>query len=194
MSTLMLTVPTGADDRYTDLTTLQSDTTFISAGKSTNVRSAGLRFTNVTIPPGSTINSAVLSLTAQSSLSTTTCALNVSCEDADNPGQWTNYTDFSGRSRTASPITWTEGSETANSTYSPPDIKAAVQAVINRSGWASGNALIVYIDNNGSSTNARRAWFDRSNGSSTAATLAIDYTPPASSTPPPLLFSGKAVL
>lgn len=120
-------------------------------------RSSFITFMNVTIPKGATITSAFLRLTANSSLSDVTC--NVKChfnaiDDAVSP---TNYTEFVALALTTgvawgSLSAWTDGT-----TYDTPSLVSDMQEVINRAGWASGQAMMVLLIDNASSINAQRS-------------------------------------
>jgi hypothetical protein len=67
--------------------------------------------------------------------------------------------------------TWSE-----DSTYATPDLSAVTQEIVDRGGWASGNALVNYSEDNGSSAvnNTNRIADDF--GSGPAPEFDIDYT------------------
>ena len=131
------------------------------------------RFENVTIPANSTITTAYVTVEAYGSYSTGSLDLVIQMEDADNPGTFTagNY-NISGRFRTGSHVDWSVPEFTNGLTYNTPDIKSPVQAVVNRAGWASGNAMVVILSGLGS----RRAAYSHDEDSSRAALLHIEYT------------------
>ena len=95
------------------------------------------RFTNVTIPAGSTIDSALLSLHAVISDANTTCNLNVYCVDENSPAAPTDATEFNALALTAA-VAWSSVSAwTEHERYNSVVFAAAVQEVVDRAGWAS---------------------------------------------------------
>lgn len=140
---------------------------------------AFFRYTNVTIAAGSTIDAALLTWTASATDNGTTFASLVQAEDADSPAAPTTKADLYGRVHTTASVAYAGNGGTgwtANSTYSPADIKAVVQEVIDRAGWASGNAVQILWDDNGSDNFAFRGPTDYGTDSAKATKLDIDYT------------------
>jgi hypothetical protein len=129
------------------------------------------RFQNVTIAPGSTINTAVMSIVVP--LSTEDEPLHTFYgEDHDNAPVLTNAaSSISTRTQTTATVLWDNTNLGAPGTFSPPGMAAIVQEIIDRPGWASGNAIVIFC--NGSATATRD--LSVNNGD---ATFAIDYTPP----------------
>ncbi|MDD4052342.1 MAG: hypothetical protein PHR28_10660 [candidate division Zixibacteria bacterium] len=118
--------------------------------------SMAVRFPDVDIPGGVVITSAFVRLTANMDNSDTTVNAAISMNDADNPTALTSRSDFVSRDRTGS-VDWDNvDAVTGNNTYDTPDISTIVQAVVDRDGWASGNAMLVFIEDNSSSTNVVR--------------------------------------
>ena len=158
---------------------------------------AGLRFTGITIPPGSTIDSAYLKITAEPLNAQTICNTRVSGHDVDNSLTLTNKTDFDDRyanHRTAAIVDWDNiptwsVDEYGADTFSP-DIKAVIQEIINRGGWVSGNSLTLFwedFDDRSSDTALRRGYGHKQNPTK-AARLEITWTPPPPPSDPNLLF------
>jgi hypothetical protein len=104
---------------------------------------AGVRFTGVNIPQGATIDSAYFKLRA-ASFSGSIPTTRVIGQDADNAATFSTYADYTGRSRTASEVSWTPSEWVGGTWYTSPDIKTVVQAIVNRAGWVSGNALVIF--------------------------------------------------
>lgn len=138
----------------------------------------GFRFTGVTIAGGSTINTAVLSVYVYNSgfdepLHT------FYAEDSDNAAAFTNTAnDISGRARTSASVVWSNTNLGATGFspffFSPPDVSALVQEVVDRGGWASGNALVIVCE--GADVNRDLGLSSYDVSSANAATLDIDYT------------------
>lgn len=133
----------------------------------------GCRFTNVTIPSGSTINSAKLTLTAYTSDSNSvdTTVIGV---DEDNTASFSS--DPTGRAQTTASANWTQGSVTANTAYDTPALASVVQEIIDRAGWASGNAMGFIIKNNGTTGSANHFFYSYDGDTNKAILLTIDYT------------------
>lgn len=108
----------------------------------------GFRFTGVT---ETSVSAATFSLVADSTYGPggITIAYVVSCQAADNAGAFTSVGDndleAGVRARTTADATWDKSSVTGNTRYSV-DITSAVQEVMARGGWASGNAIVVLVD------------------------------------------------
>lgn len=139
------------------------------------------RFLDITIPKGSTITAAYLELKCDISRSPTT-ETRISCQAADNAAAFSNETDYLTRSWT-SKVDWQVGAWTADQWYQTRDFAAQVQAVIDRAGWASGNALVVSWDDfDGRSSTAEanhKRGYSYYISSVNAAKLYIEYTAPA---------------
>ena len=68
----------------------------------------------------------------------------ISCEDADNSAQITTHADLHSRTRTAL-IDWDNIPDwTKWAKYPTPSLAPAVQTVLNRPGWESGNAITAF--------------------------------------------------
>jgi len=133
------------------------------------------RFTSVTIPAGATIVSAIIRFVAQESSSGTTCNVNVHFEDADNAAAISSGSDLNGRPRTSA-VGWNSLPVwTINNSYDTPPLAAILQDVIDRGGWASGNAITVHIRDNGSSTSGLRAPKSHNLSTADAAELRVTY-------------------
>lgn len=132
------------------------------------------RFPTVGIPKGYTITSAVLQEKALSSLSETDCHTAIYLNSADNAVAPTNYTTYDALSKTIAYSSWTMPSMVSGTWYDSPDFSAAVQEVINRAGWASGNALMVMHEDNGAA--GHREVFLYEQNATYAPKLVIEYT------------------
>jgi hypothetical protein len=102
---------------------------------------ANVRFTSVSVPKGSKITNAKITLTTiDSGACTGTPDLDIQAFDEDNSSQISSFGDFQGRSRTTANIRWNR-TFSDNTAYETPDISSVVQEIVDRSGWASGNAM-----------------------------------------------------
>ena len=128
-------------------------------GQGTYQYHAGIRFRNVTIPQGSTILSAVITFQANFSHASETCNAQIKGENIDTAATFSTYADYNtGRTRTAAYVDWNSIPPwTINTDYDSPSIVNIIQEIVNRGGWVSGNDLVIFISNNGSSATTYRA-------------------------------------
>jgi len=208
MATINLTIASGADDAVSNLPDegWPGVAELVDAQKSIgpgwwefgwprftppiqNPSCGGLRFLNVAIPAGSTITAATLELYFNGILqgSPTT---RVHADDHDNSAAWGNTTNTATgrpgyRTRTTAHVHWTYGAWGSTPGWKTSlSLVAVIQEVIDRAGWASGNALsLMLLANDESWPGANKvAWFKTIEAGATyAARLNITYTPP---TPP----------
>jgi hypothetical protein len=158
-------------------------------------RNIGLRFTGVTIPKNSTINSAKITFRAMADLGQTypqAIKVKIIGVAEDNTAEFVASPENSARTRThtTAVVTWNASvSETAGQPFDTTDIKTIIQEIVNRSGWSSGNALALFLYDNGSTSGNYLEMDGYSDDPTHAAILVIDYTPsgsPSSSNSPSL--------
>lgn len=145
----------------------------------------GFRFTNVSIPAGAIITGAWMQFTADEANSEAT-TLTLRGEAADNSAQYQDASfTVSSRTRTTASVNWNVPAWTVLQQKGDPqkssDIKSVVQEIVNRSGWASGNALSIII--NGTGKRVAESQEGATAGSpghdaSQAANLIVDYVIP----------------
>jgi hypothetical protein len=120
------------------------------------VQTVGLRFTGVTIPRGATIRTAYIQFQADETQSEAT-SLTIEGQATDNPPAFsTSKFNVSSRPRTSavtwSPVpAWTNVGD-AGPAQRTPALTTIVQALVNRSGWNSGNAMVFIITGSGHRT------------------------------------------
>ena len=170
-------VATGNDDAEQRVSSgsvnlTSSDLELIADGS--NDQLVGMRFTNVTVPNGATISSAYTQFQVDETNSGAT-NINIQGQAIDDAPTFTSgNSNISSRSRTSAsvawaPVAWTTVGE-AGPDQRTPDIKAVMQEIVNRPGWASGNDMVIIITGSGERT------AEAYNGSSSgAALLHIEY-------------------
>ncbi len=185
-NTATVTVTTVAEVSVTCQVAASEDDVHILRGTSTQklseaalsvgLSNAGMRFTGVSIPAGATIVQANLKIRSYTSGLYTTFTGTIRAEAANNAE------NFSARSisavTTATPsVSWalTTGWQ-SNTWYQSPDIANVIQEVVDRSGWAAGNALVIVFQGSSSATNDRKFWSYDGDPTS-AAQLEITYRP-----------------
>lgn len=151
---------------------------------------AAFRFDNIAIPPGSTINSAYLSLYAYSDYAGDTVNTRIRAQlDADGI-TFSDAVDFDARAWTAEYMNWDAiGHWAADNWYdSPTDdgvrhFKDIIQAVIDLAGWNSGQAIVIawedWQERSTQANGTNRIAEGHTHEADKAAKLVIAYTPPA---------------
>jgi len=105
-----------------------------------------LRFTEVDIPQGAKIVSAVLKLCSDTTCDGTGARWNIYGQNADDCDGFSTLDDFLARPKTVAKVDtgffteWAEGAW-----YEVSDISAIIQEIVNRPGWESGNALVLLL-------------------------------------------------
>ena len=108
-----------------------------------NILSTGLRFRNVQLPKGAVIDSAFILIWSHEGKSADDIArITIAAEAADNASTYTETALITDRTRTSANVLWEVKEDWEIwEAYRTPDVKQLVQEVIDRNGWASGNAL-----------------------------------------------------
>jgi len=146
-------------------------------------QTVGLRFVKVAVPQGATILNAHIQFKTDETTSVST-PLTIRGQAADNAPTFSSTSkNVSSRKRTAasvawSPPTWKKVGEVGLNQRTP-NLAPAVQEVVNRPGWASGNALAFIIKGKGKRV-AEAFDGDRAG----APLLRIEYTVPVVNQPP----------
>ena len=145
------------------------------------VGASGVRFTGLSIPQGATITSAYIQFTSDNSTSNNSGAPTVIIRgEASNnaPTFTTTSNDITNRTVTTASASWaipTWGTTSQTGTNQrTPDLSAVVQEITNRSGWASGNAMVFSLISAVNSTRRDAESFDGVAGS--AAQLVVQYS------------------
>jgi len=136
---------------------------YIRAGRSYNgaqydMWGGGMRFLNVTIPKGAAIATAVIRWTSSGSFADPgiddyDLKSRLSGEDADNPITFSDYTDYAARVKTTATVDFDNPGEwLADAEIDSPDISTIIQEIIDRSGWVSGNAMVIFWDDHAGRT------------------------------------------
>jgi hypothetical protein len=182
----VLRIPSEANGWYATHT--QMGAGYVSSGQPD--WGSGLRFTSITIPKGATITAAYLTITAKDSFSATTVKSYISAEAADNPATFANdKAAFDTRFGThGDRIAWDNiAAWTADTEYQSVGIKDVIQAIVNRAGWSSGNAIVIFWEDfdkrsTQSGTTVRTGYtYDASTAK--AVKLHIEYSVPQTISP-----------
>jgi VCBS repeat-containing protein len=124
----------------------------------TNEQIVGIRFVGVDVPQGATIVDAWVQFQADETTSVTT-TLTIQGEASDNAATFSGSDlEISSRPRTSvetaaswSPPPWDTVGE-AGPDQQTPNIAAVIQEIVSRTGWSSGNSLVILITGSGGRT------------------------------------------
>ncbi len=160
-----------------DADEISSGTVYVTDGSSYFASTRmGFRFQNVNIPADATITSATLEVFSNGN-GTSSFSVDILAQDADNPDTFsTTAYDITSRPITTAQTLWSPGSAsyTVGQSIVSPNFASSIQEVIDRSGWASGNSLVVMTTAN----SGDRGIFKRSGSTTYAPQLHISYTVP----------------
>jgi len=107
---------------------------------------AGGRFLNITIGQGATIKEAYLKF-PDSAFSGVVVNSKIHGEDADDAATFSTLADYDGRPRTTAVVNWNAiESWTGGGERISPDITSIIQEIVDRPGWASGKAMVIFWD------------------------------------------------
>lgn len=183
MTTLSLTITANADDGQSGTGAGYNNSgANIILGAEFGTANGFWRFLNVTIPQGSTINACTFTGTKVAGGTGTADVLYAFVMEA-NPATISSGSDYNARALTTSQPTQT-GLTGASGTFTSPSLVAAMQEVVNQGAFASGNAVVLFIKDNGSQAHyggfqqqIKAKAIDAGGGG--YGTLDVDYTPPA---------------
>jgi hypothetical protein len=158
-----------------------SDLELVNDGATLGNQTVGVRFQNITVPRSTDVTNAYIQFQADR-VTTGTTNLLVQAQAADNAPRFTTANgNISTRPRLGG-VTWgpvppwnTPGA--ATETERTPDIEPLVQALVNRTNWRSGNAMVFVITGTG-----KRA-AESFNGQA-APILQIEYADGSGNEPP----------
>jgi hypothetical protein len=149
----------------------------LELGEEGSPQIVGMRWRNLAIPQGATITSAYIVFTADEVQEGTPVNLTFWGEDADNAAVFENVSyNISSRTKTSASVAWNNVPlwSVVGETHQSPDISPVIQEIVNRGGWASGNALVVLVTGSG------RRTADSYSEPTKAPLLHVEYTTPAS--------------
>jgi hypothetical protein len=131
-----------------------SDLELVTDGSS--VQAVGLRFTGVQVPRGAQVTAATVQFQTDE-VSTDGASITIRGEATDNAATFTTATrNVSGRPRTAASVTWTPPTWPTVGAHGAaertPDLTPVLQELVNRPGWASGNAVVLVLTGSGRRT------------------------------------------
>jgi uncharacterized protein YegP (UPF0339 family) len=116
-------------------------------------QTVGMRFNGAAIPQGATVTSASIQFQVDETGSQAT-SLTIQAEAADNAATFVSSSgNISSRPRTVAAVQWSPAAWNSTGEVGPdqqtPDLSEVIQEVVNRSGWTSGNSLVIIITGTG---------------------------------------------
>ena len=121
----------------------------------TSNQTLGLRFTDIKLPKGALISKAYIQFTVDEITNIDPCNLVIKAENVDNSTTFTTAVGtISTRPTTTESVNWNPTAAwtlvgLASDDQKTSDLKTLVQALVNRAGWASGNAISFIITGTG---------------------------------------------
>lgn len=151
---------------------------------------SGMRFLNITVPANAVLSSVILRMTCKNAYSGTGVLSKFRFEVVADPTRIADLADFNNRSK-GTKVDWDiDAAWDVDSEHDSPNLAAIFQDILDLGGWASGNAVQIFWEDDGSPHNfetLRNGWsFDGAEAK--APLLIITYTVPVS--PPVAAFSG----
>ncbi|MBC7236065.1 MAG: hypothetical protein H5T69_09495 [Chloroflexi bacterium] len=139
----------------------------------------GLRFIYLQIPQGSTIHHAELRVTAVEDSYQLT-KLRIYADDVDHSQDFREGALLTLRPRTDAYVVWNilrSHEWRVGREYTSPELAPVIQAIVNRPGWRSGNALSLLLIGQGGDSAPRRV-HSIEGSAHDRAMLLVDYSPP----------------
>jgi Tfp pilus tip-associated adhesin PilY1 len=148
----------------------------------------GMRFRNISIEQGAIINSAYIRFACDETWPTETTTLTFYGEVHNNALSFNGANNnISHRVKTDASVNWTITDQwaTTHAYHNSPDLAPIIQEIVDRSGWESGNSLVIIVTgsgkrvaesyNGGGATYAPRLYIDYTGGSDKVDTCRIYY-------------------
>lgn len=140
-----------AEQLGTSMSLTSSDIELVADGST--LQTVGLRFPSLAIPQGALITAAWIQFQVDET-DTSATSLTLRAQATDSAATFTTAaSNVSSRATTAAAVAWSPAGWTSVGAAGPeqrtPDLAALVQEVVNRPGWASGNALAVIVTGSG---------------------------------------------
>lgn len=177
ISNIQINEGIGDSEEADDGTGFDSGSNFITIEASVTAsirKNSAFRFTNVVVPNGIKIISAVMYIQAVDTIDDDMSAT-IYGENVDDSVDFTTNPKISNRQKTDATISWDIDSAGTDTIVSP-DISTIIQEIINRAGWVSGNAITMIVK--GKTTGSKKfkgKSYEVASSSSTQARLLLEY-------------------
>ena len=178
-------VEASSDDCYTFTTRMRLTRNWLFIDECSNYMHTYLRFTDVNIPPGASIEHAYVDLYSGARQGGRSYLRIYGMKEA-NTNTFSTQADADGRPVTNAYVKWTMDGLYQNQTWlpgtwygwtnDPHDIKDVIQEIVAQDGWQANNALAIKIVNTVHESNARTAYSWDYGDHSLAPKLHIEYS------------------
>jgi hypothetical protein len=130
-----------------------------------------IRFVDITKAQAATVGACFASLTAFGNSTGETVNLTLGFAKAEDQAAPTDLSELAALTMTTATVAWSPGPWTDGEVYLTPDLKDPLQEIFDQEGWASGNAVVLILEDNSSDSNAFRLFsaIEYSSGSEKAA-------------------------
>jgi len=173
MSTFTKRVASTNDDGYKKASlSWQTGAVYVGGDTYFGNLTAALRFNNVTIPPGSIITSAKITVRS-TAIFENTWNNKVHGIDEDDTADFSS--DPTGRPKTSASADWDQINFDDEVEYDITGLAAIVQEIVERPGWVAGNDMGFLIEYDGSPSNSQANFYDYADNPSYAALLTVEY-------------------
>jgi len=179
MTELIRQVSASADDGYISSSgSFNNTNAYLVIGRYESYTKIFVRFLNMTIPKGATIDSAILTLKAYATDAAVPVLVRLYFNDIDDAVAPISVAEYDALDLTTAYVDWSIPAFTSGTSYNSPDIKTVVQEIVNRAGWASGNDMMLLGPDNGSGAYHMKQPYSYDGGSTSGIILTINYTNP----------------
>ncbi len=172
-------VSANADDGFsTDAPNFDSTTVWSNTGRIGNgdIYETFLRFLNVTVPQGATIDVAYISVKSREENDGTGVKTDIAMEDSDDAVAPTTRTEHVNDVRTTALTAWDDASLILNAFNNSPSIADVVKEIVERGSWVSGNAMMILWDDDMSTTGVFYNIFLYENAPADAPKIHIEWS------------------
>ncbi len=174
-------IDAGVNDAYENdaESSISRTAQYIRADDSTTDTSrynGGLFFSDISIPNGAFIDDAYLEVYTYSSGSHDDPNLDIYCEAIDDSQNFLDNYDVASRTTTENSTEWTDTNVGTSTWIQSPDFTDAVQEVIDRSGWSSGNNLTVLLKGKNENVGNLIIWSYEYSSQVYGAKLNVEYS------------------
>jgi hypothetical protein len=153
---------------------------FVRVGNNQYPNEGYLRFPSVTIPSGSTITSAKITLYARDNFADGVGTyLKIRGNDVSTAVAPVSYAEYMALALTTASIDWDPGNWTLDTAYDSGDITTIIQEIIDGGSWASGNAIAILLKDDTSTQYIIRDGYGIGDGiAAKYPALYVEWTPP----------------
>jgi hypothetical protein len=177
-------VAAGADDadEFDDGSGFGAGASTVQLHANTNAaarRNGGFRFTSIAIAQAATIQNAYLQLFVTNT-DTDDPLITISAQDADNPVNFSDDADVTTRvgSRTTATVA-VSATGVGVGWYLIPGLTAIIQEIVDRGGWASGQAMVILIEGSAASASSFTVRsYDGDSGEAAKLTITVGAADP----------------